>query len=170
VYVQAAYISQQLTGDLLIKRKNTFINCLDMLSEEVSQIIIPLHVITVSNHTSGFYGHGKKHVLETVMTDPEARELMGRVGKGLDLEDSVKVDMKTFVISRVYGENAGATFGQARASKWHKMKKKSTSRLPTDESLNLHVKRTDDITYCQLLFNLFDHLSSIGQRLGTCEW
>ncbi|KAL8565961.1 hypothetical protein ACOMHN_054946 [Nucella lapillus] len=163
VHVQAAYLSQQLPGDLLIKRKDAFINCRDMLSNEVSQIIIPLHVITGSDHTSGFYGHGKKTVMETAMTNPEARELLERVGESLDLENSVKADMKSFVLSSIYGESADATCGQARASKWHKMKRKSTFRLPPDDdSLNLHVERTNYITYCQLHYNLFDHPSPIG--------
>ena len=39
VYVQAAYVSHQIRGDLLIKHKNGF--------------------ITGSGHSSGFYGHGK---------------------------------------------------------------------------------------------------------------
>ncbi|KAL8587710.1 hypothetical protein ACOMHN_020928 [Nucella lapillus] len=128
-----------------------------------SQIIIPLHVITGSDHTSGFYGHGKKTVMETAMTNPEARELLERVGESLDLENSVKADMKSFVLSSIYGESADATCGQARASKWHKMKRKSTFRLPPDDdSLNLHVERTNYITYCQLHYNLFDHPSPIG--------
>ncbi|KAJ4921706.1 hypothetical protein JOQ06_002006 [Pogonophryne albipinna] len=64
VFVQVAYVSQQLPDDLLIRRKHAFINCQAMLSEEVAKIIIPLHVITGSDHTSGFYGHGKKKVME----------------------------------------------------------------------------------------------------------
>ena len=48
-----------------------------MLSEKVADIIIPLHVITGSDHTSGFYGHGKKKVLEKVKIHSEARELLG---------------------------------------------------------------------------------------------
>ena len=36
VYVQAAYLSQQLPGDLLIKHKHVFINCCAMLPDEVS--------------------------------------------------------------------------------------------------------------------------------------
>lgn len=163
VYVQAAYLSQQLPGDLLIKRKHVFINCRDMLPEEVSQIIIPLHVITGSDHTSGFYGHGKKKVMETVISDPEARKLLGRIGESIDLEDSIRADMKTFVLSCIYGESADATCGQARASKWQKMKKKSMIRLPPDDdSLNPHVERTNYITYCQLHYNLYDHPSPIG--------
>ena len=99
VFVQAAYVSNQIRGDLLIKHKNAFINCRDMLSEEVADIIIPLHVITGSDHTSGFYGHGKKKVLEKVMVVAEARELLGRVGESLELKDEVRADMKTFVLS-----------------------------------------------------------------------
>ncbi|KAJ8375735.1 hypothetical protein SKAU_G00063150 [Synaphobranchus kaupii] len=106
-----------------------------MLSEEAADIIIPLHVITGSDHTSGFYGHGKKKVLEKVMTDPEARELLGRVD---------------------------VTCGQARASKWHKLKKCTIHHPPDDDSLNLHVERTNYITYCQLHYNLLEHPSPIG--------
>lgn len=59
IYVQTAYVSQQLRGDLLNKRKNAFINCHAMLSEEVVDIIRPLRVITDRDHTSGCYGHRK---------------------------------------------------------------------------------------------------------------
>ena len=80
VYVQAAYVSYQLQGTLLIKRKNEFISGSAMLSEDVANIIIPLHVITGTDHTSGFYGHGKKKMLQKVISDPEARELLWRNG------------------------------------------------------------------------------------------
>ena len=169
VYVQAAYVSQQVRGDLLIKHKHTLINCRHMLSKEVADVIIPLHVITGSDHTSGFYGHGKKPVLEKVITDPEARELLGRVGENLELEDEVRADMKAFVLSYVYGENADVTCGQARASKWHKLKKKRMIRLPPDDnSLDLHVERTNYLTYCQLHYNLLEHPSPIdhGWKIG----
>jgi len=72
VYVQAAYVSHQLQGTLLIKCKNEFISCSAMLSEDVANILIPLHVITGSGHTFGFYGHGKK-MLQKVISDPKAR-------------------------------------------------------------------------------------------------
>ena len=95
VYVQAAYVSHQLQRTLLIKRKNEFICCSAMLSEDVANIIIPLHVISGSDHTSGFYGHGKKKVLQKVISD----QLLGRVGESLELRDEVKATMKTFVLS-----------------------------------------------------------------------
>lgn len=65
VYVQAAYVSHQLHGDLDIKRKNDLANCHAMLS---SNIIIPLYVISGSDQISDFYGHGKKKLLQNVGT------------------------------------------------------------------------------------------------------
>jgi hypothetical protein len=46
MYLQAAHVSKQLRGDLLIKRRHELI--------EVGSIIIPLHVITGSDHTFAF--------------------------------------------------------------------------------------------------------------------
>ena len=67
------------------------------------------------------------------------------------------------MFSQSYGESAGVTCGQARASKWHKLKKKCTIRLPPDEdSLDRHVERTNYITYCQLHYNLQEHPPPIG--------
>jgi len=130
VYVQAAYVSHELQGNLLIKHKKEYISCSAMLSEDVANIIIRLHVITGSDHTSAFFGHGKKKVLQKVINDPEARELLQQVGERLELRDEVKAAMKTFVLHTIYSENAGVTCGQARASRWHKMKQKSTVLLP----------------------------------------
>ena len=101
-----------------------------MLSEDVGNIIIPLHVITGSDHASAFCGHGKKKVLQKVISDSEARELLEQVGERLELQDEVKAAIKTFVLHTMYSENAGVTCGQARASRWHKMKKKAQSASP----------------------------------------
>ena len=113
VYVQAAYVSQQHIGDLMIKCKNAFINCRGMLSKEVADVIIARHVITGSDHTSSFYGHEKKQMLQKVITDPEARELLARVGESLELEAGVRADMKAFVLVNVYGDSADGSCGQA---------------------------------------------------------
>ena len=67
--------------------------------------------------------------------------------------------------SQVYSESADITCGQARASKWQKLKKKkkSTICLPADDdSLNHHVVRTNYITYCQFHYDLLEHPSPIG--------
>ena len=145
--MQAAYVSHQLQRTLLIKRKNEF-SYSATLSEDVANIIIPLHVITGSDHTFGFYGHGKKKMLQIVISDPEARELLGGVGESLELRDEVKATMKTFVLSKIYNEDTCVTCGQARASWWHKMKKKSTVRLPPDDdTLNHHLEKTNTHTH-----------------------
>ena len=140
VYVQALYVSHQVRGELFMKRKLALIDCHTMLPEEVANIIIPLHILTGSDHTSGFYGHRKKVILEKVMTDPEARELLEQVGESPVLDDKVRKYMTVLVLSHVYAESADVTCAQARASKWHKLKKKSMIRLPPDDdSLDLHV-------------------------------
>ena len=122
---------RQVRGDLVIKPKNNYIDCCTMLTEDVAKIIIPLHVIMWScDHTLSFYGHRKKKLLEKVVSDHEAKEMLSRVGENLALEDVVKVDMQSFVLSKLCSESGDLTCGQATASKWQKMKRKSTSRLP----------------------------------------
>ena len=154
MYVQADYVSQQDRCDLLIKRKHLLIDCRAMLSEGVADIIIPLHVITGSDHAPGFYGYWKKKVLEKVKINSEARELLGQ---------GVRADRKAFVLSIIYGESADVSCGQARVSKWHKLKNIYTIRFPPDDdSLNLHMERTNYVTYCKLHYNLQEHPSPIG--------
>jgi len=53
-------------------------------------------------------------VLQKVISDPEARELLKQVGERPELRDEVKAAMKTFVLHTMYSENAGVTCGQAR--------------------------------------------------------
>ena len=61
-----------------------------------------------------------------MINDSGARELLGRVGERLELQDS-------------------------------------TIRLPPDDdSLNLHLKRTNYIAYCQLHYGMREHPSPIG--------
>ena len=159
VYVQAVFVAHTLEGDLFIKRKNEFINCRAMLSADVANSIIPLHIITGSDHTSGFYGHGKKN---NVINDPEARQLLMAVGDNITLEEDVESDMRTFVISKIDGDSTSVTCGQARSSRWHKQNKKNTVRLPSDnDSLKHHIKRTNCFTYCQKHYNMQDHPSPI---------
>ena len=174
VYVQAAYVSHQIRSKLLIKRKQALVDCHTMLPYDVSSVIVPLHVLTGSDHTSEFYGHWKKPLPQKLMKDLEARELLGRVGESLELKDKVKADMKAFILSKVYCEDNALTCGQARASKWQKLKKKSTVRLPPDDdTMNHHCARTNYITYCQLHFTLVEHPTQIGHGWeitnGKCQ-
>ena len=163
VYVQAAYVSHNVFGELYIKRKNILVNCQYMLPESIANIIIPLHIITGSDHTSAFFGHGKKKLLTKCMNDPRCAQLLQNVGRSLQLQENSKAEMRLFVIQKVYGETDHETCGHARASKWSKMKKKRTARLPPDEdSLNQHLERTNFISYCQLNYHLMEHPSPVG--------
>ena len=89
VYVQAAYVSHSLRGDLMIKHKNALVDWLAMLPDEVTNIIIPLHVMSESDHIPGFCEHGKK-LLMKVADDPEANELLGQVGESLEFDAEVE--------------------------------------------------------------------------------
>lgn len=104
----------------------------------------------------------KRKSLKKVMSDPDARELLGRVGENLPLDDA-RDDMRSFVLSFIYGEGTSASCQEARASKWQKLKKKNTIRLPPDnDTLDQHLKRTNYLSYCQQNFNLDEHPSPIG--------
>ena len=100
VYVQAAYVSQQVEEDLCIRRKGSFVICRNMLPENVAKIIIPAHVITGTDHTSGFFGHGKKSLMKRLLADVEACELLQHVGGRLELQDDVRNDMRVFVLTK----------------------------------------------------------------------
>ena len=58
IYVLAPYASQKLDNELLIMHKKTIVDCFTLLPVDIANIIIPLHVITGGDHTSGFYGQG----------------------------------------------------------------------------------------------------------------
>ena len=62
-YVQASYVAKQIQGPLYIKRKKELISASDLCDESMVECLIPLHVITGSDHNSGFYGLGKKTLL-----------------------------------------------------------------------------------------------------------
>ena len=75
----------------------------------------------------------------------------------------VKDNVLAFVLSHVYGEDDDVTCGQARASKWKKMTRKTTTHLPPDDdTLRHHLIRTNYITYCQVHFNMEENPSPIS--------
>ena len=72
-----------------------------MCRQEDIDTIIPLHIMTGSDHTSAFYGVGKKVVADRVSKYAEARNLLISCGASLDLTDEAIADMSTFVIKYV---------------------------------------------------------------------
>lgn len=47
VYVQAAFVSREIRGELLIKQKRRLISCHKMVRPGVADIIIPLHMLSL---------------------------------------------------------------------------------------------------------------------------
>ena len=135
VYVQAAFVSINIQGALYIKKKSSLVNCSTMLPEIVAESIIAAHFITGSDHTSGFYGHGKRSALKKLLTDPEACDLLRNVGNSLCMTEKVENDMRSFVLNKIYSADVNSTCGQARAAKWRKQKRKSTVSLPQTKTL-----------------------------------
>ena len=78
IYVQVAYVSQKVSGERLIKKKNTYIDSRALFTTAMAHVIIQLHVMTGCDHNCGFYGHGKKKadIKKKVMKSSEARVLL----------------------------------------------------------------------------------------------
>jgi len=74
-----------LEGLLAIKQKKGIINCRDLCPKDVADIIVPLHIFSGCDTTSGFYGHGKKTVYDKVTKSQEACSLLKQVGKQLSV-------------------------------------------------------------------------------------
>ena len=102
VYIQACYVSNHINGDLYMKHKNCYFDCNSLVSPEIAEIIIQLHVLTGCDHNSGFNGHGKKSILERVIKSSKARRLLMGCGNCLPASPDVINDLKTFVLKYIY--------------------------------------------------------------------
>ena len=97
---------------------------------------------------SGFYGHGKTSIFQSVVKSEEACVLLTCLRKVIQVTEATLERMALFTIKYVYGDKDSTTFAEARALKWNKMKKKLTQRIPPDrESHNLKVKRANYQVY-----------------------
>ena len=76
VVVLAAYASHTIEGKLGIRRKGTVMDCMSLCSAEIARIIVPLHVNSGADAVSGFFGHGKKTILQKVMKSEYAQTLL----------------------------------------------------------------------------------------------
>ena len=75
-YIQDAYVSNKVSGSMLIKQKKEYINAQSLCRQGDIDTIIPLHTMTGSDQTSAFYGVGKKVVADHVSKSAEARNLL----------------------------------------------------------------------------------------------
>ena len=119
IYVQAGYVSHEVNGTLLIKKKNSYIDCQTLLSSEMAEVIIQLHVMTGCDHNCGFYGRGKRAIIEKVMKVPDARSLLHGCGDMLPIPSTVLNNLKKFVIKYIYGSNE-MSCAETRAKQWKK--------------------------------------------------
>ena len=143
----AAYVAHQINGDLGIK-KGDILDCKSLCLKEVAEIMVPLHIQAGADAVSGFYGHGKKSIFQSVVKSEEACELLTCLEKVIPVTEATLERMALFTIKYVSGDKDSTTFAEARALKWNKMKKKSTPRIPPDcESHNLKVKRANYQVY-----------------------
>ena len=79
---------------MYIKRKKHLVDCATLVDDEVADSVIAAHVISGSDHTSGFYHKGKSSIMKCVKTDVEARELLSRVGESPVLSEPVEAAAK----------------------------------------------------------------------------
>ena len=169
VYVQAGFVSHKINGTLMIKKKTSYIDCQTLLSSEMSEVIIQLHVITGCDHNSGFYGRGKKAIFEKVKKVEDARSLLHGCGDMLPISITVLHNLKQFVIKYIYGSKENSC-AETRAKQWRKMKKKNTQRLMPDEDTLCHIcVRANYLSYCQKKYQLSVHPSPIGSGWGIVD-
>lgn len=150
VVVLAGYVAHQVDGVLGIKRKGSIFDCRSLCSPEMAQVIVPLHIHTGADAVSGFFGHGKRTVFNSVQRSQEAKDLLTRIGKSLPITEEVEQNMTQFTIRHVYQDRISHTLGEARTSKWMKMKKKSTLRIPPDQ--DSHLLKVKRVNYQVFLF------------------
>ena len=166
-YVQAAFISHQLQGNLFIKHKDGYINSYDLLDDDTSEVVIPAHIFGGGDHTKSFYGKGKIKYMDRIINDEEARELLSDVGSDPDLDSDVKYDMEQFLLTKIYGCSPGLSCGEARAEKWRKQKNKNTLNLPPDSDSPSESKLFD-LHYEEFPPQRAPHTNR--KRLGACQW
>ena len=162
-YVQASFVAQRTSGLLCLRRKGQFISARCLCDEKMAESIIPLHVLTGCDHNSGFYGVGKKAVIDRLQNYKEAHNLLAKCGTQLPVTKEIINDLEQFVIRYIYCDTRNKTLAEARAAKWAALKKKKIIRLvPDQDSLYPHLERTNYLTYLQKHYNLQSHPSPIG--------
>ena len=78
-----------------IKRGKEYINCKELVEEEMIHCIVPLHLMTGSDNVSGFYGKGK------VLCTRESR-------RAAELRSSWNIVEKTKFLKKVAFKNCSA--------------------------------------------------------------
>ena len=144
VYVIAAQAAHELEASLLMyKTGGDIYYCKDFCTKEVAEIIIPLHVITGCDTTSGFYYKTKASICKQSIASEETYNLLRGLGDKVNLKLSQYSKLEQFILKGVYGEPTNIPVNQFRSREWTRMKNKNTAKLSPDrDSLGQHFKRT----------------------------
>ena len=73
VFTAAAHVAHLYNHDLFIKRKEGFADCKQLVNRSMVNSIIPLHVMTGCDATSGFFGKGKSILFNKVYDSERAQ-------------------------------------------------------------------------------------------------
>ena len=133
VLVLSSFVSHKDTCILWVKRKKSIFDSNKFFSIELSSIIVKLHVLTGSDVTSGFFGRGKKAVINNVLKNiAQAKFMLEELGESLNINEIVYAKVTLFILRFIYNDKKSKTLAESRCMTWKRMKKKSTQRLPPD--------------------------------------
>ena len=104
----------------------------------MAESLIPLHVLNKCDHNSGFYGVGKKTIMDRVEKSSEAHNLLKSCGTTLPVTQEIIDDLQKFVIRYIYHDTKHKTLAEVRATKWSVLKKKKIIRLTPDLTVYSH--------------------------------
>ena len=128
LYVTSAYQSHLYDENMGIKRGKDYINCKELVEDDMIHCIVPLALMTGGDNVAGFYGKGKGVIYKRVKKSNRAQEQLEHCGEDEVLEESCVQELLSFTREAVYGDFTSRTMGQARAKKWRSQKNKSISR------------------------------------------
>ena len=99
-------------GTLAIKRKENLINCSSLCPADVATILPALHILTGSDTTTAFYGHGKKTLYNKGTATDDARQLLSEEGKHVPVNQKLIDDISLFTIRYVYNDKVSTSLGE----------------------------------------------------------
>ncbi|KAL8603208.1 hypothetical protein ACOMHN_025223 [Nucella lapillus] len=109
------------------------------ITDQQRESLLAFHAITGSDSTSQFAGNGKKSAWIVFLDNPH---LLQRLGMEDFPDEEVLMDAESFVC-KLYNPNTQHTSTQPlRCDLFHSVKKTLENFPPTQDALNLHIKRS----------------------------
>ena len=114
VVVMCVYALSIINGELAIRRKRNNFGAKDLISKEMSKIIVPLHFMTDCDLTSRFNIRvGKRTVWTRVQKSAKAQMLLTNLSHE---------KLNKFVIKYIVNDKVSTTLTEMKAQKWKNMK------------------------------------------------